>query len=51
MKACTDTAEALKSMIRETMGDIPVYTVGDCVRASKVYEAGREGFTAAMSIL
>ena len=51
MKACTGTAEALKSMIQETMGDIPVYTVGDCVRASKVYEAGREGFTAAMSIL
>lgn len=51
MKACSHTADTLKAMIKDTLGDIQVYTVGDCVRASKVYEAGREGFTAAMSIL
>jgi 2,4-dienoyl-CoA reductase-like NADH-dependent reductase (Old Yellow Enzyme family)/NADPH-dependent 2,4-dienoyl-CoA reductase/sulfur reductase-like enzyme len=31
--------------------DVPVYEIGDCVRAAKVYEAVREGFIAAMSIL
>ena len=51
MKACSDTAAQLKAMVTEALGDVPVYEVGDCVRASKVYDAGREAFTAAMSIL
>ncbi len=51
MKANANTAASLKAMVEKELGAIPVYTVGDCVRASKVYEAGREGFTAAMSIL
>ncbi len=51
MKACSDTAAQLKAMVTEALGDVPVYEVGDCVRATKVYDAGREAFTAAMSIL
>ena len=31
--------------------DVPVYEIGDCVRAAKVYEAMKEGYLAAMSIV
>jgi len=37
--------------LRDSAGDIPVYTIGDCVKARKVFEAVREGFVAAMSVL
>jgi 2,4-dienoyl-CoA reductase-like NADH-dependent reductase (Old Yellow Enzyme family)/thioredoxin reductase len=37
--------------LRAAAGDTPVYEIGDCVRAAKVYDAVRQGFVAAMSIL
>ncbi len=37
--------------LRKAVQDIPVYEIGDCVQAGKVYEAVRQGFIAAMSIL
>ena len=37
--------------LRSAIQDIPVYEVGDCVRPAKVYDAMREAFVAAMSIL
>lgn len=45
MQARREETENLKSVI-----DVPVYEIGDCVHAAKVYEATRQGFTAAMSI-
>jgi pyruvate/2-oxoglutarate dehydrogenase complex dihydrolipoamide dehydrogenase (E3) component len=47
MRANKEEAENL----HDAVTDVPVYEIGDCVRASKVYEAVREGFIAAMSIL
>ncbi len=38
-------------MLHAAVKDVPVYEIGDCVRAAKVYEAVREGYLAAMSIL
>ena len=46
-KARTREARAL----REAAGDIPVFEIGDCVRAAKVGEAVAEGYSAAMSIV
>ncbi len=37
--------------LRVAAGGAPVYEVGDCVSAAKVYDAVRQGFVAAMSIL
>ena len=37
--------------LRDAAKGIPVYEVGDCVRAAKVLDATREGFIAAMKIL
>jgi 2,4-dienoyl-CoA reductase-like NADH-dependent reductase (Old Yellow Enzyme family)/thioredoxin reductase len=37
--------------LRAVAGGIPVYEVGDCVRAAKVAEAVEEGFMAAMKIV
>jgi 2,4-dienoyl-CoA reductase-like NADH-dependent reductase (Old Yellow Enzyme family)/thioredoxin reductase len=47
MQANRKETEALHSVA----GDTPVYEIGDCVRAAKVYEAIKEGYLAAMSIL
>ncbi len=47
MQARKKETEKLRSAIK----DIPVFEAGDCVNAAKVYEAVRQGFTAAMSIL
>jgi len=47
MRAKKVEAEKLRSAIK----DIPVFEIGDCVNAAKVYEAVRQGFIAAMSIL
>jgi pyruvate/2-oxoglutarate dehydrogenase complex dihydrolipoamide dehydrogenase (E3) component len=47
MRANKEAAENLHTAVN----NVPVYEIGDCVRASKVYEAVREGFIAAMSIL
>ena len=47
MKANKVEAEELHSAFK----DIPVYEVGDCIRAAKVFEAVREGYIAAMNIL
>lgn len=45
MTARKDSVAALKSAV-----SVPVYEIGDCVRAAKVYEAVREGFTVALSL-
>lgn len=37
--------------LRAAAGNIPVYEIGDCVCAAKVYDAVRQGFVAAMAIL
>jgi len=37
--------------IRSAIKDATVYEIGDCVNAAKVYDAVRQGFIAAMSIL
>jgi len=37
--------------LRAAAGDVPVYDIGDCVCAAKVYDAVRQGFVAALSIL
>jgi 2,4-dienoyl-CoA reductase-like NADH-dependent reductase (Old Yellow Enzyme family)/NADPH-dependent 2,4-dienoyl-CoA reductase/sulfur reductase-like enzyme len=37
--------------LRAAATDVPVYEIGDCVCAAKVYDAVRQGFIAAMSIL
>jgi pyruvate/2-oxoglutarate dehydrogenase complex dihydrolipoamide dehydrogenase (E3) component len=47
MKANREETETL----RAAAGDTPVYEIGDCVRAAKVYEAVKEGYLAAMAIL
>jgi len=47
MRANAESAKYL----RAAAGNVSVYEIGDCVRASKVFEAVREGFVAAMSIL
>lgn len=47
MKARTEETRKL----REAAGSIPVFEIGDCVRAAKVGEAVQEGYTAAMSIV
>lgn len=46
MKANKEDADNL-----EKAAGVPVYKIGDCIRASKVYEAVREGYIASMSIL
>ena len=47
MRANRKETEALHAAVK----DVPVYEIGDCVRAAKVYEAVREGYLAGMSIL
>lgn len=47
MSANREEASKLSSIIK----NIPVYEVGDCLQARKVYDAVREAFVAAMSIL
>jgi pyruvate/2-oxoglutarate dehydrogenase complex dihydrolipoamide dehydrogenase (E3) component len=47
MSACAVNAEKL----RAAAGTAPVYEIGDCVCPAKVYDAVRQGFIAAMSIL
>ena len=47
MRARRKETEALRAAAK----DVQVYEVGDCVRAAKVYDAVREGYLAAMSIL
>jgi 2,4-dienoyl-CoA reductase-like NADH-dependent reductase (Old Yellow Enzyme family)/thioredoxin reductase len=37
--------------LRDAAGGIPVYEIGDCVRAAKVVDAVEEGFMAAMKIV
>jgi len=37
--------------LRTAAGDVPVCEIGDCVCAAKVYDAVRQAFVAAMSIL
>jgi NADPH-dependent 2,4-dienoyl-CoA reductase/sulfur reductase-like enzyme len=37
--------------LRAAAEGVPVYEVGDCVRAASVFEAIKDGFTAAMKIL
>lgn len=37
--------------LRAAAGNAPVYEIGDCTRASKVYDAVRQAFVAAMAIL
>ena len=39
-----------KDALLGELSNSKVFVIGDCVRAAKVYEAVREGFTAAMSI-
>ena len=36
--------------LRAGAGEIPVYEVGDCAQAASVFEAIRDGFSAAMKI-
>jgi pyruvate/2-oxoglutarate dehydrogenase complex dihydrolipoamide dehydrogenase (E3) component len=47
MRPGKEETERLRSSIK----DVPVYEIGDCVNAARVYEAVRQGFIAAMSIL
>jgi 2,4-dienoyl-CoA reductase-like NADH-dependent reductase (Old Yellow Enzyme family)/thioredoxin reductase len=47
MSAKKEEAEEL----RAATGNVPVYEIGDCVCAAKVFDAVRQGFVAAMSIL
>ena len=47
MKARAEEAKKL----REAAGNIPVFEIGDCLRAAKVGEAVQEGYMAAMSII
>ena len=47
MKAKREETEKLRS----AAPGVPVYEVGDCVSAAKVYDAIRQAFVAAMSIL
>ncbi len=42
---------SLRDELIAAAGDTKITAVGDCVRASKVYDAGREAFVAAMQIL
>jgi len=37
--------------MRSAAGNVPAYEIGDCACAAKVYDAVRQGFVAAMSIL
>jgi len=37
--------------LREAAGEIPVFEIGDCLKAAKVGEAIQQGYTAAMSIV
>jgi 2,4-dienoyl-CoA reductase-like NADH-dependent reductase (Old Yellow Enzyme family)/thioredoxin reductase len=47
MRANRKETESLHAAVK----DVPVFEIGDCVRAAKVYEAVKEGYLAAMSIL
>jgi thioredoxin reductase len=47
MRANKEETKKLHSAVK----DVPVYEIGDCVIAAKVYDAVRQGFIAAMSIL
>jgi pyruvate/2-oxoglutarate dehydrogenase complex dihydrolipoamide dehydrogenase (E3) component len=47
MAANKESAEKLHAAVK----DLPVYEIGDCVCAAKVFDAVRQGFVAAMSIL
>jgi NADH dehydrogenase FAD-containing subunit len=47
MSAHKEEAEKLRAAAQ----DVPVYEIGDCVCAAKVYDAVRQVFIAAMSIL
>ena len=46
MAARRNETEAL----RNAMKDLEVYEIGDCIKASKVYDAVRQGFVTALSI-
>jgi 2,4-dienoyl-CoA reductase-like NADH-dependent reductase (Old Yellow Enzyme family)/thioredoxin reductase len=41
----------LMGKLHSAVKDVPVYEIGDCVCAAKVYDAVRQGFVAGMSIL
>lgn len=43
------STEALESVINEK--GIPVWKIGDCVRARQIGDSVREGWTAAMEII
>ncbi len=43
--------ESSAAALKEAAGDIPVFVIGDCVRAAKVGESVQEGYVAAMSIV
>ncbi|MHB8076402.1 oxidoreductase [Desulfosporosinus fructosivorans] len=47
MEACSEVAKAL----HDAADDIPVFEIGDCVRAARVGEAIDEGYMAAMKII
>jgi 2,4-dienoyl-CoA reductase-like NADH-dependent reductase (Old Yellow Enzyme family)/thioredoxin reductase len=47
MRANRKETEALRAAAK----DVPVHEIGDCVRAAKVYDAVKEGYLEAMSIL
>jgi NADH dehydrogenase FAD-containing subunit len=49
MRANRKETEALRNVAK--VRNLPVYEIGDCVRAAKVYDAIREGYLAAMAIL
>jgi 2,4-dienoyl-CoA reductase-like NADH-dependent reductase (Old Yellow Enzyme family)/NADPH-dependent 2,4-dienoyl-CoA reductase/sulfur reductase-like enzyme len=49
MRANRQQAETLRNAAMAA--HVPVYEIGDCVRAAKVYEAVKEGYLAGMSIL
>ena len=42
--------ETTVASLKNAAGDIPVFAIGDCVRAAKVGEAVQDGYSAAMSI-
>lgn len=47
MRANKEEVEKLRAAVKE----VPIYEIGDCVSVAKVFDAVRQGFIAAMSIL
>jgi NADPH-dependent 2,4-dienoyl-CoA reductase/sulfur reductase-like enzyme len=47
MRANKEEVEKLRAAVKE----VPIYEIGDCVSVAKVFDAVRQGFVAAMSIL